>query len=304
MTAEAYFHGRAAGAIQFPFEGSDQLFAGQRLDGTTIASPTYKHCTFANISFKDAKLESGRFVNCAFVACFFRKTDVRSCSFSSCRFIDCEFPGASFSGCDFRYTRFLGCYIPVDDIEHNLPPEPNLREHLAKGLAREAASLGDPHAARRFRLLEKRAYEANGWAAVIGKTKWYRDHYDLRARTTTLLRLCGSLLNRVLFGYGERLWVMLGSFALATFLVFPAIYIYLANIAGLSGFTLAGASVQESPGWAALEFSLRNAAVGALASEIDPVTVAAHAAAVGQMLLTAIWASLVASHLFRWSIQR
>lgn len=302
MTAEAYFHGRAAGTVQSPFKECDQLFAGQRLDGEIIASPTYEHCTFANVSFKTAKLEGGRFVNCVFVACFFRKTDIRSCSFSSCRFIDCEFPEASFSGCDFRYTRFVGCYIPVDDIEHNLPSEPNLREHLSGNLAREAALLGDPHTARRFRLLEVSAREANGWAAVIGKTKWYRDHYDLRARITTLLRLAGSVLNRVLFGYGERLWVLIRNFALASLLVFPGFYFF--SVGGLSGSTLAGTPVLQSPSWAALEFSLKNAVVGALASQIDAVTLAVRAAAAIQIVLTAIWGSLVASYLFRWSLQR
>lgn len=302
VTAEAYFQGRAAGAVQSPFSGSDQLFAGQRLDGTRIVSPTYEHCTFANLSFKEAKLENGRFVNCVFVACFFRKTDVRSCSFSSCRFIDCEFPGASFSGCDFRYTRFLGCYIPVDDIEHNLPSEPNLREHLSRNLAREAALLGDPHAARRFRLLEVSAREVNSWAAVIGKTKWYRDHYDLRARLTTFLRLVGSVLNRMLFGYGERLRVLVRNFALATFAFFPGLYFL--NLEGLSGSTLAGAPVQQSPGWAVLEFSVKNAFVGALSSQIEAATTAVRAAAAVQIVLTAVWASLLASYLFRWSLQR
>lgn len=302
MTAEAYFHGRATGVVQSPFKGSNQLFAGQRLDGQIITSAAYEHCTFANISFKEAKLEDGRFVNCVFVACFFRKTDIRSSNFSSCRFIDCEFPGASFSGCDFRYTRFVGCYIPVDDIEHNLPSEPNLREHLSRNLAREAALLGDPHAARRFRLLEVSAREENGWAAVIGKTKWYRDHYDIRARITTLLRLVGSVLNRVLFGYSERLWVLMRNFALATFLVFPSFYFF--SIGGLSGLTLIGTPVQQSTVWAAFEFSVKNAVVGALASQVDAVTFAVRAAAAVQIVLTAIWASLVASYLFRWSLQR
>lgn len=301
MTAEAYFHGRAVGTVQSPFHGSDQLFAGQRLDSAVIASASYEHCTFANVSFKDARLEDGRFVNCVFVACFFRKTDIRSCSFSSCRFVDCEFPGASFSGCDFRYTRFVGCYVPVDDIEHNLPSEPNLREHLSRNLAREAASLGDPRAARGFRLMEVSAREENSWAAVIGKTRWYRDHYDVRARTTTLLRLAGSVLNRVLFGYGERLWVLVRNFALTTVLVFPAFYFI---VGGLSGSTLAGISVQQSPGWAALEFSVKNAIAGALDSQVAAVAVAVRVGAAVQIVLTAIWASLVASYLFRWSLQR
>ena len=115
MTGEAYFIGRAAGTIQTPYSGTDQIFGGQRLDGKIIEKPTYEHCTFANISFKETRLVDGRFLNCVFVACFFRKTDVQSCNFSSCRFIDCEFPSSSFSSCDFRYARFAGCDLPPEN---------------------------------------------------------------------------------------------------------------------------------------------------------------------------------------------
>jgi len=302
VTSEAYFHGRQPGIVTAPHNGSNQIFGGQRLDGQTIAASRYEHCTFANVSFKDCKLHGGQFVNCVFVACFFRKTDIRSCNFSSCRFIDCEFPGASFSGCDFRYTRFVGCYIVVDDIEHNLPAEPNLREHLTRNLAREAAHLGDTHTARRFRLLEVSAREANAWAAVTGKTKWYRDHYDFRARFATLLRLLGSLLNGGLFGHAERFWILLRNFAVLTLLVFPLFYWL--NASGLTGSTLSGFAVQQSPGWAALEFSVKTAVVGAFASDINAVTLGLRAIACFQIILTAVWASFVASHLFRWSVER
>jgi len=302
MTAEAYFMGRTAGTIQAPYRGSDQVYASQRLDGAAIDKPTYEHCTFANISFKDAKLADGHFLNCVFVACFFRNADVRSCSFSSCRFIDCEFPRTSFSGCDFRYTRFAGCYIPFDEIEHSLPPEPNLREQLSRNLAREAAALGDPRAARTYRLCEVNARESHYWAAVMGKSKWYRDHYDALARAAISLRIVGSLLNCILFGYGERLWVVVRNYAIATIVFFPLLFYFIPG--GLSvPSTAAGTATQPSL-WAALEFSLSNAVAGALHSPIEAVGVSARLAAAAQIVLTAIWASLVAGYLVRWSLQR
>jgi hypothetical protein len=302
VAADAYLVGRATEILQSPFEGKDLLFAGQRLDDAALSLPSYAHCTFANISFKSARMEGGRFVNCVFVSCFFRKADIRGCSFSSCRFIDCEFPGASFSSCDFRYARFVGCYVAADEIEHNLPMEPNLREHLAKNLAREAAALGDSHDARRFRLWEMEAREVNSWAAVVGKTKWYRDHYDSRARLVTFFRLAGSVLNRVLFGYGERLWVLNRNFLVATLMLFPAYYFV--AVAGLTGVTLSGLAIQQSPILGAVEFSIKNAVIGAFVSQVSPDTVAVRVAAALQICLTAVWASLVASYLFRWSLQR
>jgi hypothetical protein len=303
MTAEAYFFGRTAGTIQSPYCGTDQVYGNQRLDGAGLDKPTYEHCTFANISFKSARLAGGRFLNCVFVACFFRKADVESCSFSSCRFIDCEFPGASFSGCDFRYTRFAGCYIPFDEMEHNLPTEPNLREDLSHNLAREAATLGDPRTARTYRLCEVNAREAHYRAAVMGKSKWYRDHYDGLARATTALRVVGSLLNRILFGYGERLRVVILNYAIATLVLFPLLFYFIPG--GLSvPSTTAGTVAWQPSLWAALEFSLSNAVAGALRSPIEAVGFLTRLVAATQIILTAIWASLVAGYVFRWSLQR
>ena len=171
MTTQAYFVGRAVGKIQPPYRGEQEVYGGQLLDGSTLEKPTYEHCTFANISFKGVALEGGRFLNCAFIGCYFRKSDIKSSNFSSCRFINCEFPGASFSGCDFRYARFVNCYVPFAEIEHNLPPEPNLREELAHNLAREAAALGDSREARTYRLCEVQAREAHYWAVIMAKSK-------------------------------------------------------------------------------------------------------------------------------------
>lgn len=303
MTAEAYFLGRAAGVIQSPYCGSEQVYASQRLDGEAIGKPTYGHCTFANISFKDAKLEDGRFLNCVFVACYFRNASIRSCSFSSCRFIDCEFPRTAFSGCDFRYTRFAGCYVPFDEIEHSLPSEPNLRQQISHNLAREAATLGDPGTARAFRLCEVHARESHYWAAIRGKSKWYRDHYDGLARIGIAFRMVGSLLNRILFGYGERQRVVFRNYLIATLLVFPLLFY---SIPGglLMSSTANSSAVTQVPFWTALEFSLSNAVAGALHSPIEAAGVLARLAAAAQIVLTAVWASLVAGYLFRWSLQR
>jgi hypothetical protein len=70
--------------------------------------------------------------------------------------------------------------------------EPNLREHLANNLAREAAALGDPRTARIYRLCEANARESHYRAAIMGKSKWYREHYDGLARRDVALRLAGS----------------------------------------------------------------------------------------------------------------
>lgn len=303
MTGQAYFVGRTQGNIEPPYSGVDAVYGSQRLDGVKLDKPTYEHCTFANISFKNATLDGGRFLNCVFIACFFRRTDVRSCNFSSCRFIDCEFPGASFAGCDFRYARFAGCYIPFNEIEHNLPSEPNLREDLSRNLAREAAAFGDPRAARTYRLCQVQARESHHWAAVMAKSKWYKDHYDGLARVVVAFQVAGSVLNRMLFGYGERLRVVIRNYAIATLVLFPLLFYLLPGALSVRSASASTAGWQPTF-WAALEFSLSNAVAGALHSPIEAVGWTARLIAAAQIILTAIWASLVAGYVFRWSLRR
>lgn len=303
MRAGAYFIGRTEGTIEHPYNGTSRLYSSQLLDGATLDKPTYEHCTFANISFKETKMKGGHFANCAFVACYFRNADIRNCSFSSCRFIDCEFPKTAFSGCDFRYTRFAGCYIPFDEIEHSLPTEPNLREQIAHNLARESAALGDSRNARAYRLCQVKAREAHYVAAFRANSKWYKDHYDGLARLTAFVRYTGSILNRVLFGYGERLRVVLRNFVLATLVVFPILF-YIVPGDLLMPSDVTDVSATQPSLLAVLEFSLSNAVAGALRSPIHLSGFAVRMVAAFQIFLTAIWASLVAGYVFRWSLQR
>src|SRR5438067_1255133 len=111
MTSGAYFAGRKPGNLEGPYSGEQTVYGSQLLDGLMIQNADFKHCTFANISFKEATLEGGHFLNCVFIGCYFRKTQFNTSSFSACKFVDCEFPDASFSACDFRYARFIGCYV-------------------------------------------------------------------------------------------------------------------------------------------------------------------------------------------------
>lgn len=303
MTGQAYFVGRTPGKIEPPYSGIDAIYGNQRLDGLKLKKPTYEHCTFANISFLKGSLDGGHFLNCVFISCYFRRTDLRNCDFRSCRFIDCEFPGASFGGCDFRYARFAGCFIPFDEIEHSLPSEPNLREDLSRNLAREAAALGDPRTARTYRLCEVKARESNHWAAVLAKSKWYKDHYDGLARVQVAFQITGSVLNRMLFGYGELLRVVVRNYAIATLVLFPLLFYFLPSALSVSSAGVDASGWQPTP-WDAIEFSVNNAVAGALHSPIEAVGWTARLIAAVQIVLTAIWASLVAVYLFRWSLRR
>jgi hypothetical protein len=298
MTTGAYFVGRTPASIVAPYTGAQAIYGSQLLDGSAIHNASYEHCTFANISFKEVTLQGGRFLNCVFIACYFRKAELKTSSFSACRFIDCEFPDTSFSACDFRYARFVGCYVDFKEIQHSLPQEPNLREALAHNLAREAARLGDGAQAQAYRFAQVSARENHLIDAFRGSSKWYRDHYDFQARMGALLQLIVSYLNRLLFGYGERPVVLLRNYAIATLVVFPALFSLMPNAISHP------ASPQGVTFWNALDFSVHNATAGAIETPVTAQSVVARLLGGVESLLAAIWGSLFAAYLFRWSLHR
>ncbi|MGH2655513.1 MAG: pentapeptide repeat-containing protein [Actinomycetota bacterium] len=97
--SSAFLVGRPAAPLTAPFSGQDALYAAVRLDGSTLESPDYAHCTFANVSFKEATISDGRFVDCVFLSCYLRRATLRNCSFQACKFVDCDFPRVQIESC-------------------------------------------------------------------------------------------------------------------------------------------------------------------------------------------------------------
>lgn len=289
--------GRPITKFAKPYIGQDQTFAAQRLDSQKIVGARFQHCAFANLSFKEAKLQDSQFNDCVFLNCYFRRSELIDCKFVGCRFIECDFPHVAVNSCDFRYSCFRGCLVPFAEMEYSLPSEPNLREDLARNLAIESSKLGHSAEARKYRMAEIRAREENLLAAIFGKTKWYRDHFDGLARMRALSMWTLSLLNRWLWGYGEKAWVLLRNLALTTFLIFP------------TGFYLARDQLQHQSGspvtvWDTLAFSLQNIAPAGVSSGIKTIGPWATGLASLEALLGVVALGLLASYVFRWSLYR
>jgi uncharacterized protein YjbI with pentapeptide repeats len=102
MNAGAYLVGRENGTIQIPFVDGDKLFAGQRLDGLIMERADFQHCSFVNISLKDAIISESTFLDCVFIGCYFRRANLTGTSFIACKFIDCEFPKVALRSCNIR----------------------------------------------------------------------------------------------------------------------------------------------------------------------------------------------------------
>ncbi len=222
--SSAYLIGRKRTAFNNA-EGdqADILIAAERLDKQHLTGRRFHHCTFANVSFLDAVLQDCRFDDCAFLACYFRHTRIVNCTFVGAKFVGCEFPKPAVQSSDFRYAQFENCAVSFEEMEHCLPREPNLRENLSNCLAVTSEQLGFTSQARRYRLSAIQARDEHLWAAVLGKSEWYRDHYDLGRRIGAALSWLASKLNGLLWGHGERWAVLARNLGVAALVLFPIV---------------------------------------------------------------------------------
>jgi hypothetical protein len=208
---------------------SNALFEADRVDAQTFEGLRFEHCTFANVSFKDAKLISCTFENCAFIECYFRRTQVDSSRFLGCKFVSCDFPKTSLRQCRFVYSTFRDCYVSYGEFKLSLPAEANLRRLLAENLAREAESAGASADARLYRLQGFRAHEEYLRRGALGSDQWSREHFpSLAARLSAAVRLVSRWFNRFIWGYGDRGIVLVRNAFLLVFVLFPGLY-YLAR---------------------------------------------------------------------------
>ncbi len=262
-----------------------------------LESPDFSHCTFVNLSFKNAKLENGRFLNCVFVGCYFRRAEFTNCSFVGCRFLDCNFGHIVLKSCDFRFAVFRGCQVSHSEMEFSLPGEPNLREELARTLSIESSRLGLAREARRYRVEEIRAHEKHLWAVISGSSQWYREHFDAVARIKACLEWGGSLANRWLWGYGERAVVLVRNLVTVTLLLCPFLfYVCREQLSHTSGRPIEILDL--------LYFSVENVVPAGVVSGVVTNGFVTWSIAVLESLFGVVALALFAAYIFRWSLRR
>jgi hypothetical protein len=138
-------------------------------------------------------------------------------------------------GTEFMFPQFKGCFVKFDEMHPNLPSEPELREIVAVELAREAYALGNTRDARRYRLVALRAHENHLWRAARASSSYYRDHYDAVDRVEAGAAWIGSQVNRLIWGNGERGFVLLRNFLLLVFIAFPLLFYGVGGLEVASG---------------------------------------------------------------------
>ena len=290
-----YELGRKLSNITSPYSGRDLAFAGQRLDNKRIQLAQYRHCTFINISFKEATLEASNFSDCTFINCYFRRTTLRNCTFEGTRFYDCDFPRVSVAGSRFFYARFNGCQIAFDEMENSLPSEPNIREELCRNLAQQSHALGLVNEARRYRRSETAAYEQhlkNGFASA---SQWYREHFVGTEKWRAFFRWVWSRTNRFLWGYCESGTRLIANFFASSLIVFPLVY----WVVGGSGNTDQDQTAIETIDYILLSLSTATPAEFSHEVSIDDWLVMLVVSI--QSLYSVVLIAMFAAFLFRWS---
>lgn len=297
VDSSAYLLGRLIGKLGTPYQGSDLAFGAARLDGQRIERGDFSHCTFANISFKEVVLYSSGFLNCVFIGCYFRRAELVDSRFVGCRFIDCNFSYVAIKSCNFKHSSFRGCQLPFSELLHSLPPEPNLREELARNLFLESSRLGLSSEARQYRMAEIKARENHLRSAVSGHSQWYKEHFDGFARMRACIQLILSLANRWLWGYGERAWTLVLNLSALALLLFPIVFWLLRD-----GLVLAsGANIRWQD---VLLFSLQNILPAGIESGVRAVRLAPQMVAGLESVFSVVAIALFASYVFRWSLHR
>lgn len=293
----AYYLGRPMGELREPFKDQDKVFAAVRLDGQSITDAAFKHCTFGNISFKKVTLQNAEFLNCVFIGCYFRRAKLKNARFTGCRFIDCKFPHVSIESCDFRQSSFRGCQIAYSEMFYMLPSEPNLREEISRNLALESAALGLYSESRKYHMAEIGAREEHLKSAFLGKSEWYKSHFNFIDRVRAFFQWLLSRLNGCLWGYGERVWVLIRNLLLVSLLFFPGLfYIVRHDLEHRSNGTIGLLQC--------LYYSIENIIPSGIESDVIAVGGMARFLAGLESFLGIVVLALLASYIFRWILHR
>ena len=288
---------RPTAKFEEPYEAEDRTFSDARLDGKEIGHANYRHCTFVDASFKGATLQDCQFLHCTFLGCYFRRTTLKNCTFTGCRFYDCQFPYVSLHICDFKYSLFKSCQVPFSEMELSLPSAPNLKEQLCRNLAIQSADLGLSDETRRYRRLEVKAREEHLWKGITSESAWYRTHFTgFRSKGRAVYQWILSKTNCLLWGYGERLSVLLVNLAVVVLVVFPLLYWWLGDLTHDDGTSL--------DLWDYLYFSMVNALPVGVSSTISPSNWIGYLLVVVESIFGSVTLALFAAYVFRWSLHR
>lgn len=269
----------------------EAVATGWRQEGVQLKRRAFRFATFTRAHIKNGVIEEIDFSHARFNDCYFRQVTFRKCDFTGAVFDRCDFPHARFVECRFPYSRWFSTQVELDQLLANLPHEwPNAARDLCNSLRMNAASLGDGRAARRLLFQGMAFHRQMLWEQVRQRHSWYQVRYGTIDKVTGGLKLLWSWIERALWGYGEKPWLVLlwGTVLTGLFAV------YYSRFDLVSGASEPGVLTN---GWEAFKFSAL-----AFIGNVDPA--GAHGVPTGplavQGALGLVFIGVLAAAVYRW----
>ena len=166
---------------------------GLRIEGTQIDKAFLKNVNLRWAVFRDVGFKNARFVNCNlsqvhFERCYLRRAQFERCDIVNSHFESCDFSQASIIESRIDFASFRNCEIQFENLSFAPDTTPRAMMRVCRSLKLNAVSMGSFADAGRLSYLEK-TYERHGYARDGARGRW-----------------AGSLLQDLLWGYGEKPW--------------------------------------------------------------------------------------------------
>ena len=194
----------------------DVLFINQRPDNKKINDVRFSlnglsilNSTFAKMGFRETGFAHLNLSYTVFIDCYFRNAKFENVDFTGCTFINCNFEGVTLISCNFMYAKFENCYIEFEKMKPNLPSHHNLRWKLCINLSIESLKSGQDEDYRKYFYAEKEASEQHNIHKLLYKSDKYYEKYSVIEGIIGFLKFIQSKANKYLWGYGERLDILI-----------------------------------------------------------------------------------------------
>ena len=177
---------------------------GIRTEECRIQGQKLRHATFIRVHVKQGEFRNLDFSHSRFIDCYFRHTEFRDCNFTGAVFTACDLPHAKFIECSLPYSRWHNTRVDMVQLLPNLPYDwPQVAHDLCQNLRVNFRAQGDGPAARRLLFHAMAFHRSTLWETVLVRKSWYKERYRLVQRFRAAIRLVGSWVERLGWGYGE-----------------------------------------------------------------------------------------------------
>ncbi len=234
---QQYFEGRVkqkCSELEESVKVENKIFANERPDNNWNSKHfIINNSTFAKMGFREARFTEDDLKFNVFIDCYFKRAYFDNVNFTSSIFINCNFDEVTVINCVLDYCKFDNCMIKYKNLIDSLSERANIRWELCKNISLECLKLGQEDEYRKYFFEEKRAsekyYLKKFWHK--GNEKYYRK-YNWVDQITGLADFILSKLNKILWGYGEKISRLIFNIMLVLIIFTFGYYTNIKNVVG------------------------------------------------------------------------